>query len=209
MCGCVFQLPRLRRNARTQASTCGRLMEHNFITEMLLHSVFDKYSFNQKQKHRARHCHMPADGRQASYMSVCWATICIGVLLAALIQTAVNNDFTLHYSNAVWSNSTTRCIDTCLLNPQYRVTFDDSLFRLLSAGDVGEARAIWDVWHYGKSLYLQNSESSNCSCVFHYSSVICRLRRASNIYIVTCVGGETLSDMALEYRSSDIVRSYG
>ena len=27
--------------------------------------------------------------------------------------------------------------------------------------DVGEARAIWDVGHYGKSLYLQNSESSN------------------------------------------------
>ena len=48
----------------------------------------------------------------------------------------------------------------------------------------GEARAIWDVGHYGKSLYLQNSESSNCICVFHYSSVICRLRRASNIYIL-------------------------
>ena len=27
---------------------------------------------------------------------------------------------------------------------------------------VGEARAIRDVGHYGKSLYLQNSESSNC-----------------------------------------------
>ena len=49
---------------------------------------------------------------------------------------------------------------------------------------VGEARAIWDVGHYGKSLYLQNSESSNYICVFHYSSVICRLRRASNIYIL-------------------------
>ena len=49
---------------------------------------------------------------------------------------------------------------------------------------VGEARAIWDAGHYGKSLYLQNSESSNCICVFHYSSVICRLRRASNIYIL-------------------------
>ena len=32
---------------------------------------------------------------------------------------------------------------------------------------IGEARAIWDVGHYGKSLYLQNSESSNCICVFH------------------------------------------
>ena len=42
---------------------------------------------------------------------------------------------------------------------------------------VGEARAIWDVGHYGKSLYLQNSESSNCICMFHYSSVICRLCR--------------------------------
>ena len=49
---------------------------------------------------------------------------------------------------------------------------------------VGEARAIWDVGHYGTSLYLQNSESSNCMCVFHYSSVIWRLRRASNIYIL-------------------------
>ena len=49
---------------------------------------------------------------------------------------------------------------------------------------VGEARAIWDVGHYGKSLFQQNSESSNCICVFHYSSVICRLRRASNIYIL-------------------------
>ena len=49
---------------------------------------------------------------------------------------------------------------------------------------LGEARAIWDVGHYGKSLYLQNSESSNCICVFHYSSVICRLRRVSNIYIL-------------------------
>ena len=85
--------------------------------------------------HRTRHCHMPADGRHASYMSVYWATIRIGVLLAALIQTVGNNDFTLDYSNAVWSN-TTRCIDTCLLNSQYRVTYDDSVFRLLSAGDV-------------------------------------------------------------------------
>ena len=50
--------------------------------------------------------------------------------------------------------------------------------------ELGEARAIWDVGHYGKSLYLQNSESSNCICVFHYSSVICRSRRASNIYIL-------------------------
>ena len=49
---------------------------------------------------------------------------------------------------------------------------------------IGEARAIWDVGHYGKSLYLQKSESSNSICVFHYSSVICRLRRASNIYIL-------------------------
>ena len=49
---------------------------------------------------------------------------------------------------------------------------------------VGEARGVWDVGHYGKSLYLQNSESSNCMCVFHYSSVTCRLRRASNIYIL-------------------------
>ena len=50
--------------------------------------------------------------------------------------------------------------------------------------EVGEARAIWDVGHYGKSLYLQNSESSNCMCMFHYSTVIWRLRRASNIYIL-------------------------
>ena len=49
---------------------------------------------------------------------------------------------------------------------------------------IGEARAIWDVGHYGKSLNLQKSESSNYICVFHYSSVICRLRRASNIYIL-------------------------
>ena len=35
--------------------------------------------------------------------------------------------------------------------------------------NIGEARAIWDVGHYGKSLYLQNSESSNCICVFHYT----------------------------------------
>ena len=57
---------------------------------------------------------------------------------------------------------------------------------------VGEARAIWDVGHYGKSLYLQNSESFNCICVFHYSSVICRLRRASNIYILQPASAENV-----------------
>ena len=69
-------------------------------------------------------------------MSVCWATICVGVMLTALIQAAGNNDYAIHHSNTAWSNAT-RCMDTCLLNFQYRVeTYDDSVSRLLSAGDV-------------------------------------------------------------------------
>ena len=35
------------------------------------------------------------------------------------------------------------------------------LGQLVVTTEVGEARAIWDVGHYGKSLCLQNSESSN------------------------------------------------
>ena len=30
-----------------------------------------------------------------------------------------------------------------------------------------EFKSNLDVGHYGKSLYLKNSESSNCICVFH------------------------------------------
>ncbi len=79
---------------------------------------------------------LTADGRQVSYMSLCWTTICVGVMLTALTQTVGNNDYAVHHSNTVWSN-TTRCINTCLLNFQYRVdTYDDSVSRLLSAGDV-------------------------------------------------------------------------
>ena len=70
-------------------------------------------------------------------------------------------------------------------NMEHTKTFQNcGAFCLNMMTHVGEARAIWDVGHYGKSLYLHNSESSNCICVFHYSSVICRLRRASNIYIL-------------------------
>ena len=91
---------------------------------------------NPNHRTRLHHCHVPADGRQASFMSVCWATICVGVMLTALIQAVGNNAYAVHHSNTAWSN-TTRCMDTCLLNFQYRVeTYDDSVSRLLSAGDV-------------------------------------------------------------------------
>ena len=56
---------------------------------------------NPNHRTRLHHCHMPADGRQASYMTVCWATICVGVMLTALIQTVGNNDYAAHHSNTV------------------------------------------------------------------------------------------------------------
>ena len=91
---------------------------------------------NPNHRTRLHHCHVPADGRQASYMAVCWATICVGVMLTALIQAVGNNDYAVHHSHTVGSN-TTLCMDTCLLNFLYRVeTYDDSVYRLLSAGDV-------------------------------------------------------------------------
>ena len=90
-------------------------------------------------------------------------------------QTIYNKDKALLL---IHINSNTR-IDAAL--DQDRQQLSDRNKHVLG---VGEARAIWDVGHYGKSLYLQNSESSNCICVLHYSSVICRLRRASNIYIL-------------------------
>ena len=55
---------------------------------------------------------------------------------------------------------------------------------------VGEARAIWDVGHYGKSLNLQNSESSNCMCVPLQYRHLAITPRIKYLHIVTCVGGE-------------------